>query len=434
MAHQAHALPWSSLSSNFKFGKFPHLDARFADIQPLGKPSQAKQVVYFGKAMAKQIRDFAATERAKYPSPGEYQTRAKTWTVSTREPDDILALERGVGQMDVRSMDAGSAAAKKKKRNEQQREKSKTVEAPETRKTFLDASEGTYRDRSGSSWIRGEYQYIENWTGRDVVHGAASQQEERLQIHRAQRSCADIIKVTLMEAACATQPSSERQRGPAQRYHMETLLLLAHHPTMPLSTFDNLPDCCCNNSSGIKSFATTPALRGYLYLNLLFAMRATGSNTSAFAQTDDPERAATPAFLGLLHWKTLAPRTPRASYMNSRSWQNLVAYLLYTHDNHPEILMHERFLFPEEEVSTQEGLQAEAEAKAKLKMEADPLEDGDALREYLRGLWKVMVLYDVLQREIGREVEWEKLVSEVLIELFPRLAVWDLDSSEWVLA
>ena len=65
-----------------------------------------------------------------------------------------------------------------------------------------------------------------------------------------------------------------------------------------------------------------------------------------------------------------------------------------------EQLMHRTFLFPQ-----WQG------AYEKQESVRDVLSEGYELRQYLKGLWRVLVVYEVFWKEIGVDIEWEELLA-----------------------
>ncbi|KZT55107.1 hypothetical protein CALCODRAFT_361754 [Calocera cornea HHB12733] len=67
--HQAHNIPWHLLVSNLTFTRpstqRPAL--KLAELAATRKPNQDSDVAHFSRRFAATIREFAATERAKYP-------------------------------------------------------------------------------------------------------------------------------------------------------------------------------------------------------------------------------------------------------------------------------------------------------------------------------------------------------------------------------
>lgn len=68
MAHQAHMLPWGTLSSNLKFiVNNHHVTPHKTDLFPLRKSGEANDLAHFTRVFASAISDFSHTERAKFP-------------------------------------------------------------------------------------------------------------------------------------------------------------------------------------------------------------------------------------------------------------------------------------------------------------------------------------------------------------------------------
>ncbi|KAJ7225937.1 hypothetical protein GGX14DRAFT_350292 [Mycena pura] len=67
--HQTHNIAWDSLSSNLVFiHENPKLTPRQTDLFPRYLPSQQSSLSHFARTVASTIRQFADTERAKYPA------------------------------------------------------------------------------------------------------------------------------------------------------------------------------------------------------------------------------------------------------------------------------------------------------------------------------------------------------------------------------
>ncbi|KAI9934828.1 hypothetical protein ASPWEDRAFT_44349 [Aspergillus wentii DTO 134E9] len=66
MAHQTHSLPWHTLAANFeqrRVGKHKYL------LVPMNRPHQGKQITHFTVTFAHALAEFSATERRKYSPP-----------------------------------------------------------------------------------------------------------------------------------------------------------------------------------------------------------------------------------------------------------------------------------------------------------------------------------------------------------------------------
>jgi hypothetical protein len=79
MAHQAHHLPWETLASNLKFSISKRRYGYKTNLFPLYHEDQTKRFLYFLNAFTRTLRDFSASERAKY---------SLEYTVP--EPDDVV--------------------------------------------------------------------------------------------------------------------------------------------------------------------------------------------------------------------------------------------------------------------------------------------------------------------------------------------------------
>jgi hypothetical protein len=56
--------------------------------------------------------------------------------------------------------------------------------------------------------------------------------------------------------------------------------------------------------------------------------------------------------------------------------------------------------------------------EGKKAVERDVLSDLERLREYLKGVWRVMVIYDLVIREAGGDPDWAKECKHVFHQVF----------------
>lgn len=68
MAHQAHAIPWGVLSSNFKFTSKSARHGDETNLFPRKNPAQGKELMYFAHGFAQAVESMSRTERENYPS------------------------------------------------------------------------------------------------------------------------------------------------------------------------------------------------------------------------------------------------------------------------------------------------------------------------------------------------------------------------------
>ncbi|KFY41490.1 hypothetical protein V494_02970 [Pseudogymnoascus sp. VKM F-4513 (FW-928)] len=67
MAHQAHAIPWGVLSSNFKFTSKSQRHGGKTNLYPRRNAAQGKELMYFARGFAQAVEAMSRTEREKYP-------------------------------------------------------------------------------------------------------------------------------------------------------------------------------------------------------------------------------------------------------------------------------------------------------------------------------------------------------------------------------
>lgn len=411
MAHQAHHMPWVSLASNF--GHTKTSNGTF-DIRALDKPGQPKSLIHFAKTFAKTLREYSQAERRKYDAVDEYRERAKTWVRSDRTPgsenvSDPVRRTRGV---------------------------------VETKKVYTDhearlwrALRSEYRVSSGTS----ETQYIDNWI-QGEGHWTGRENKWTIRDEWVTYWTND-WKTLMMDAALVLTPLHQRQsRRDSQetREQMDTLFLLAHHPQVPLLSWSSEGDSCCNFESGLVCLAEA-VLTGYIYFNLLFAMRESGSDvcqlTDEFVPSDHEPLKKLP-----LHRRLR--RRPR--YMNTPSWSRLLYQVCRDHEHHLQVMMFEPFLHARsgENFTTQPPASTEPQPEAfsggrwnrhqlsevdvmtpsqDTDSKQDPLSipgHHDALYEFLRGLWKILVNFEMLWRDQGAALHWEEMVVRQLEACF----------------
>ncbi|KAL6854888.1 hypothetical protein ACO1O0_006023 [Amphichorda felina] len=83
MAHQAHNIPWTVLSSNLRWRLSNPCKNDATDFHLRFKPDQGKKLTYFAKAFERNIHDHAETERRKYPE-----------TYEPPQPDEVIVSDR----------------------------------------------------------------------------------------------------------------------------------------------------------------------------------------------------------------------------------------------------------------------------------------------------------------------------------------------------
>ena len=358
MAHQAHALPWNNLASHFRYSISYHSHPQRHDIHPQKKPNQAKDLAYFCKAFAKQIHDFGESERAKYQPIEYYRKRAGIWVTSK---DEATGNEEDVSK--TRSVKGGG----------------KSKETLEMRKVIPTALLQRYdpsvlllhHDHSGPT--------VERWLlpkGKETAsYGAWMQGGE-------------IIKILMMEAASVPPALSAEPKNAEgkniKRESMETLLLMANHPRMKIHGLRNMHH---GHHFGVSRVAEE-AVKAYIYLNLIIAMREGGSDVCDFV--DDGE--------------VVKDCEKRRKYMDCETYRRMLMEVAGSYDGDAQTLVHRVFFL---------GNSAHSFGWRDVPTN-DVLAHMDVVREYLKGVWRVMIAYDVVIREAGGDPMWEEECEMVL--------------------
>ncbi|KAK6858642.1 hypothetical protein PG995_005206 [Apiospora arundinis] len=181
---------------------------------------------------------------------------------------------------------------------------------------------------------------------------------------------AETLKIMIMEAA-GTPPaitgSSDEDQADLKKRVMESMLTLANHPKTDILGLINLHH---GHHFGLSRVAEE-GIRAYVYLNLLVAMQENGSNINEYSCGDD----------GVQH--------RQRQYMGLLSYERMLHSVAGTYDGDAQNLVHWDFFYPLTEDSWEYD-------KPK-----DVLADIAALQEYLKGVWRVLVVYDLVIREAG---------------------------------
>jgi hypothetical protein len=347
MAHQTHALPWNNLASNFKYGISYHSHPQRLDIHPLKKANQAKDLAYFSKAFAKQIHDFGITERAKYHPASYHQKRATTWVKSTNPPPE-------------------AENSTKPDQEKEEIEKRKVISTEILQQQSLNVLLLRHND------------------GQDVEHWLLDPGKEYGHWIRG----GEIIKVLMMEASSAAPALSARSNdveGETERREaMETLLLMANHQRMKILGLRNMSH---GHHFGVSRVAEE-AIKAYIYLNLLVAMRENGSGVCDVVEGSEGKE--------------------RRNYMDCESYGRMLQSVAGRYDGDAQTLVHRQFFLGDLDRSFGCGEVPRG----------DLLEDLEQLTEYLKGVWRVMVTYDVVIREAGGDPKWEKECEFTIAYMF----------------
>lgn len=198
----------------------------------------------------------------------------------------------------------------------------------------------------------------------------------------------DTLKLMMMEAA-GTSPALSASPAPEaaslKKHVMESMLLLANHPATRsnLRSFVNMHH---GHHFGVSRVAEE-AVRSYMYLNLLVAMQENRSDVCNPAKDED----------GL--------EIPgQKNYMNLLSFKRMLNSVAGTYDGDSQNLVHWDFFYNRIELGWDH------------ENPKDILEDREALAEYLKSIWRVLVVYDLVIREAGGDPDLEGECRRALID------------------
>lgn len=102
--------------------------------------------------------------------------------------------------------------------------------------------------------------------------------------------------------------------------------------------------------------------------------------------------------------------------MECNSYTGMLYSVAGQYDGDAQTLVHRHFFYSNHE----------SPDEAQGTPSRDVMADVEGLREYLKGVWRVMVVYDVVIREAGGDPEWERECDQVLSGMFG--VPWKSDS------
>jgi hypothetical protein len=374
MAHQTHSLPWNTLASNFKYRISHHHGGSNReclplepDIWPLNKPNQEKELAYFTQAFVRQIQEFSNTERAKYPPQEDYKKRARTWIRSTPPTSSESVRDDRKG--------------KKAKQSEDPSPETRDVISPELMKHYEEITDPLYAytilyvlgkirpapDKHNSK--------IENWLLQPGFR------------YNNNIPKGDTTKLLIMEASGALPAlGTETSMGGS----IESLLLMSNHPQIDILSLKKMS---WGHHFGVSRVAEE-ALKAYIYVNLLVAMMEKGDEVCDIVDG----------------------RGKKRKYMDCDSYYKRMLYSVAGYfDGDAQSVVHRVFFFEE----PMEGWKDDAHRnRCAGEVERDILSDLERLREYLKGVWRLMVIYDLVIREAGGDPDWENECKQVFAWVF----------------
>lgn len=385
MAFLSHALPWLSLSRLFEFraarsGPGP----QEPDIYGKDGKAHRKQVEHFARTFQGTVREHALSERSRLSTAQAYHDRAASWKTSSEEETATATETRRVyptyysdTYMSLVPPDSGSACG---------------------RKGLLESLADV------STWIDhcARYQASEE--------NYPSDEETANKIRLDNKSCSDVLRLLVIEAATTNDDSIRKKR-------LSTLLLLANHPGVGLDGFMDDGMACCNIEVGLVALVKKTATV-FIFLNLLLALTEDEQHGRLLRPCDTLEDHES----GSSHGQdTLVYLLPRPAYMNTKCYRRMLGHALEEHAHAVEHVLFNPLFAPRESgrVSKWRRLNdTHPMADHEARFERDVLTDRQILSEALKQMWKVLIFCDMLFREAGSPINWVMASLDTLAELF----------------
>ncbi|KAK8012145.1 SGNH hydrolase-type esterase domain-containing protein [Apiospora arundinis] len=307
------------------------------------------------------------------PQRKEIVFKKRDWKDKASEPKEIayfcrafVGRVREFSQTERAKYDSGDIYRKRAEAWIKAPEAEGGQSRPLARPVYPDVMQNRYfgkEDRSDDDrfrnhlWGHPDLQLISTWSSRDGSRLAH----------------ADTLKLMMMEAAGAP-PALSASSGPEaeslQKDVMESMLLLANHPV----TGPNLVSLLHlhhGHHFGLIRVAEE-GVRSYIYLNMLVAMQENGSDVCDPAK--DEKGSEIPG---------------RKNYMNLVSFERMLNSVAGNYDGDAQNLPHWDFYY------------RRVKGWWDYKNPKNVLADRKALAEYLKGVWRVLVIYDLVLREAG---------------------------------
>jgi hypothetical protein len=424
MAFLAHSIPWNTLSELFEYSKDPQQGSQHPEIFAKSKPGQDKELEYFVSGFQAAVREHSVIERKRYRPANEYVERAQVWTESARDDDTAGETSNVKDPADEKVTDQNAL----KKRNAELHEfvsNTWSTSSPERRHIFPSDFATTYIPyvaiTSGASYGRQglveEFSHVEKWIDfvKRNAHYSTCTNDERNILWLNRKSCSDILRLLVIDAAT----TSEAER---RTHNLETIFLLAHHPDVGISPFLSDGMSCCNVEVGLKSLVQKSTL-AFLYLNLLWTYIDGNPSSSLLQPSEHMEQDESASF----RTERFTSLLPRPAYMNTKSFKSLLEEVLKEHGHVIEHVFFNPLFAPYasgrrsrflvlESIPQSEESKTDKDDKRR---ERDIFKDLPALKEALKGMWKMLVYCDMLFEDAGESINWEWVIIDQFDALFP---------------
>jgi hypothetical protein len=424
MTFLSHSIPWLSLSHLFEYhAPRSRPGCQEADLYCKENPANRKQLEHFATTFQKTVREHGLIERGRFSTVQRYRDRAATWTQSSVE------------EPPARGQHALSSDA-----TDEARDTDGSVKTPaatsssstETRRVYPTHFSDTYMSlvppTSGGEYGRQGLlasladvsTWIEHCALKRITSPIDPNQEILDKIWLDNKSCADVLKLLMIDASTT---NSEPQR----KQSLSTLLLLANHPKVNFRNFMTDGMNCCNMEAGLWSLAEKTAMV-FIYLNLLLALTEDDQDAELLRPCSSLEEHKITGRYG----KPPMRLVPRPAYMNMRSFAWMIIQLLDEHGHAVEHVFFNPLFAPRPGGALSRWFDPNFNPMLAFvdheedRFERDIMADRQGLHEALKSMWKILVFCDMVFREAGRTINWERLSIVAIMDLFAKACVQKL--------
>lgn len=432
MPFLSHSIPWLSLSRLFEYhAARSRPGPQEADLYCKENPANRKQLEHFATTFQKIVREHSLIERGRFSTVQRYRDRGATWTQSSVE-------EPPAREQYALSSDATDEA----------RDTDGSIETPiatssssssstETRRVYPTHFSDTYMflvpPTSGGAYGRegllASLADISTWIDHCALKRASRpselDEETSNKIWLDNKSCADVLKLLMIDA-------STTNSEPPRKQSLSTLLLLANHPKVNFRNFTNDGMSCCNMEAGLWSLVEKTATV-FIYLNLLLALTEDDQNAELLRPCSSLEEHKITGRYG----KPLMRLVPRPAYMNMRSFAWMIEQLLDEHGHAVEHVFFNPIFAPRPGGALSRWFDPDFNPMLAFvdheedRFERDIMADRQGLHEALRSMWKVLVFCDMVFREAGETINWERASIVAIRELFVKAGAEKLVGVDW---
>jgi hypothetical protein len=432
MTFLSHSIPWLSLSHLFEYhAARSRPGPQQADLYCKESPAYRKQLEHFATTFQKTVREHGLVERGRFSTAQRYRDRAATWTQSSVE------------EPPARGQHALSSDA-----TDEARDADGSIETPaatlssstETRRVYpthfsdtymslVPPTSGGFYGREGLLASLADVKtWIEHCARKRVTSPSDPDEGIRNKIWLDNKSCADVLKLLVIDASTT---NSEPQR----KQNLSTILLLANHPNVNLRNFLSDGMCCCNMEAGLWSLVEKTAMV-FIYLNLLLVLTADQSGAKLLLPCDSVDEYRSSG----RHGHPLTRLLPRPAYMNMGSFLWMQEQALDEHGHAVEHVLFNplfaprpggalsKWFIPNFNPMLPSFSQLDADED---RFERDVMVDRQGLHEALKSMWKALVFCDMVFREAGKTINWEKVSIVAIRQLFVRTGVGKLVGGNW---